>query len=74
MGTMINVLFYTYLAGRIPIYLAQLANGIRLDTLFRYYGVYEILRFLAGALGIVLCIPVSGFIATHSYRKKVPGK
>lgn len=74
MGTMINVLFYTYLAGRIPIYLAQLANGVRLDTLFQYYIVYEILRFLAGALGIVLCIPISGLIATHSYRKKAPSK
>lgn len=74
MGTMINVLFYTYLAGRIPIYLAQLANGVRLDTLFQYYIVYEILRFLAGALGIVLCIPISGFLATHSYRKKAPAK
>lgn len=74
MGTMINVLFYTYLAGRIPIYLAQLANGVRLDTLFRYYIVYEILRFLAGALGIVLCIPISGFLAIHYYRKKGSAK
>ena len=74
MGTMINVLFYTYLAGRIPIYLAQLANGVRLDVLLRYYGVYEILRFLAGALGIVLCIPISGFLATHYYRKKAPAR
>lgn len=74
MGTMINVLFYTYLTGRIPIYLAQLANGVRLDTLFQYYIVYEILRFLAGALGIVLCIPISGLIATHFYRKKAPAK
>ncbi|BAK97796.1 hypothetical protein OBV_15320 [Oscillibacter valericigenes Sjm18-20] len=74
MGTMINVLFYTYLAGRIPIYLAQLANGVRLDTLFQYYIVYEILRFLAGALGIVLCIPISSFLAIHYYRKKAPAK
>lgn len=74
MGTMINVLFYTYLAGRIPIYLAQLANGMRLDVLFKYYTVYEILRFLAGSLGIVLSIPISGFVAVNYYRKRVHTK
>lgn len=70
MGTMINVLFYTYLVGRIPICLAQLANGMQFSVMFQYYMVYEFLRFLAGALGIVLCIPVSGFIAKRFYRKK----
>ncbi len=74
MGTMINVLFYTYLAGRIPIYLAQLANGMRLDVLFKYYTVYEILRFLAGSLGIVLSIPISGFVAVNYYRKRALAK
>lgn len=74
MGTMINVLFYTYLVGRIPICLAQLANGMRVGVLFKFYMIYEILRFLAGALGIALCIPVSGFIAANYYRKRVPTK
>lgn len=74
MGTMINVLFYTYLVGRIPICLAQLANGMRVGVMFKFYMIYEILRFLAGALGIALCIPVSGFIAANYYRKRVPGK
>jgi uncharacterized membrane protein len=71
MGTMINVLFYTYLVGRIPVCLAQLANGIQVGIMIKYYMVYEIIRFLAGAIGIVLCVPISEFIARNYYRKKV---
>jgi uncharacterized membrane protein len=70
MGTMINVLFYTYLVGRIPICIAQLANGVRMGVLFRYYLVYEVLRFLAGAIGIVLCVPISETIARNEYRRR----
>lgn len=70
MGTMINVLFYTYFVGRIPICLAQLANGMQVGVMFKYYMVYELLRFLAGAIGIALCVPVSEFIARKYYRKE----
>lgn len=70
MGTMINVLFYTYMVGRIPVCIAQLSNGMPLTILFQYYLVYEILRFLAGAIGIALCIPVAEKIAVTYYRKK----
>jgi uncharacterized membrane protein len=71
MGTMINVLFYSYIVGRIPICIAQLVNGIQIGIILKYYMIYEVLRFLAGAIGIVLCIPVSEFIAKNYYRKKV---
>jgi uncharacterized membrane protein len=71
MGTMINVLFYSYIVGRIPICIAQLVNGIQIGIILKYYMVYEVLRFLAGAIGIVLCIPISEFIAKNYYRKKV---
>jgi len=70
MGTMINVLFYTYMVGRIPVCIAQLANGMAITIFFTYYLNYEILRFLAGAVGIALCIPVSEKIAHDFYRRK----
>ncbi|EFV00784.1 YibE/F-like protein [Pseudoramibacter alactolyticus ATCC 23263] len=69
-GTMINVLFYTYLTAKIPIYLVMLANGIGPITIFRYYALYEVIRFMAGALGIVLCIPVSATLAARAWRRE----
>ena len=59
MGTMINVLFYTYMAGRIPMCIAQLANGMPVYVMFRYYMPFEIIRFLTGAVGIALSVIVS---------------
>ena len=69
-GTMINVLFYTYLTAKIPIYLVMLANGMGPITIFRYYALYEVIRFMAGALGIVLCIPVSATLAARAWRRE----
>ncbi len=69
-GTMINVLFYTYLTAKIPTYLVMLANGMGPVTILRYYALYEVIRFMAGALGIVLCIPVSGALAARAWRKE----
>lgn len=66
MGTMINVLFYTYLVGAIPVIMLRLANGMNIYNTMRYYFPYEILRFLAGASGIAVCTRVSRIMAVKA--------
>ena len=63
MGTMINVLFFTYLSGTIPILVLKIKNGYTLYHLIRFQLVFEMICFLVGAIGIVLAIPVSGFLS-----------
>ncbi|MDE6759553.1 MAG: YibE/F family protein [Lachnospiraceae bacterium] len=63
MGTMINVLFFTYISGAIPILVVKIKNGYTLYHLVNFQLIFEIIRFLMGAIGIVLAIPVSGLCA-----------
>ncbi len=63
MGTMINVLFFTYLSGTIPILVIKIKNGYTLYHLVKFQLVFETICFLIGAIGIVLAIPVSGFFS-----------
>ena len=60
MGTMINVLFFTYISSAIPIVVVKILNGYTLYHLIHFHLVFEIIRFLMGAIGIVLAIPVAG--------------
>lgn len=60
MGTMINVLFFTYLSSAIPIVIVKIKNGYTLYHMIHFQLVFEIIRFLMGAIGIVLAIPVAG--------------
>lgn len=68
-GTMINVLFYTYMAGRIPMCIAQLANGMPVFVMFRYYMPFELIRFLTGAVGIALTTIISEWFIVKYMRK-----
>ena len=63
MGTMINVLFFTYVSGAIPIMIVKIKNGYTLYHMIRFQIVFEIIRFLIGAIGIVLAIPVAGMFS-----------
>ena len=63
MGTMINVLFFTYISSALPIVVVKIMNGYTLYHLVHFHLVFEIIRFLMGAIGIVLAIPVSGVFA-----------
>lgn len=60
MGTMINVLFFTYLSSAIPIVIVKIKNGYTLYHMIHFQLIFEIIRFLMGAIGIVLAIPVAG--------------
>ncbi len=63
MGTMINVLFFSYLSSSIPIVVVKLKNGYTLYHMIQFQCIFDIIRFLMGAIGIVLAIPVSGFFS-----------
>lgn len=69
MGTMINVLLFTYISGSIPIAILKIKNGYSLFTLINFNIVFEITRFLVGSIGIILAIPISGVIAVVFLQK-----
>lgn len=68
MGTMINVLFFTYISSGIPIMVVKIKNGYTMYHLIHFEMIFAIIRFLMGAIGIVLAIPVSGFFALLFFR------
>ncbi len=63
MGTMINVLFFTYISSAIPIMVIKIKNGYTLYHLINFQLIFEVIRFLLGSIGIVLAIPVAGFFS-----------
>ncbi|MDO5154718.1 MAG: YibE/F family protein [Eubacteriales bacterium] len=69
MGTMINVLFFTYISGAIPIVVIKIKNGYTLFHMIHFQLVFELIRFLMGAIGIVLAIPVAGFCSVVLLHK-----
>lgn len=71
MGTMINVLFFSYLSGALFKIVIMLKNGYSLFSLFHFNFVFEVVRFLAGSIGIVLTIPLSALIAIAFFRKRI---
>lgn len=73
MGTMINVLFFTFVGDEIPINILKMANGYNMVTLFANGAVFEVIRFLIGAIGIALAVVVSGFFAVILRRKQIGG-
>lgn len=74
MGTMINVLFFTYLSGTIPILVIKIKNGYTLYHLVKFQLVFEMICFLIGAIGIVIAIPVSGLLSAVFWGKGVERK
>lgn len=70
MGTMINVLFFTYMCGTIPMLILKIKNGYKFLNIIKFQIPFEIIRFLVGAIGIVVTIPISGFIAITILKKR----
>lgn len=59
MGTMINVLLFTYICGLMPLIILKMKNDISLITIIKLQIPFEICRFLFGSIQILLAIPVS---------------
>lgn len=70
MGTMMNVLFFSYLSSSLPIVILKLNSGYNLGTIYNYDYIFDIVRFLFGSIGIALAIPISGFIAVLILHRK----
>lgn len=68
MGTMMNVLFFTYLCSGLPIFVLALRNGYSISNYINNNFNLEITRFLTGSIGIVITIPISLFIAIKLFK------
>ncbi|WP_206460604.1 YibE/F family protein [Anaerovorax sp. IOR16] len=74
MGTMINVMLFTYICGSIPLIILKMKNEINLRTIIFVHMPFEVYRFLVGSIGILLAIPISlliSFILLKKWRKTV---
>lgn len=63
MGTMINVMLFTYICGSIPLIILKMKNEINLRTIVMIHMPFEVYRFLVGSIGILLAIPVALLIS-----------
>lgn len=72
MGVMTNILLFAYISGSVPIIILCLKNGYPLGYAFSLNLSLEMVRFLVGAIGIVLAIPITIQVALFIlFRKRV---
>ncbi len=69
MGTMINVMLFTFLCGSIPMIILEMEMNIRLYTIVSFHMTFEIYRFLLGGIGIMIAVPISLVISTFLLKK-----
>lgn len=69
MGSMVNVLFFTYFCSGLPVFVLAFRNGFSLHNYITTNFTLEITRFLIGGIGIVLAIPISSAIAIHVLKR-----
>ena len=62
MGTMVNVLFFTYICGGLPGMLLMLRNAMTMSFVWEYVLSFEMVRFLAGSIGLVLAVPITQLV------------
>ena len=69
MGTMINVLMFSYIGGSLAIVILKIINGYSLVRMIQFDISFEIVRFLIGSIGIVAAVPISALVAVLFSRK-----
>lgn len=69
MGTMINIMLFTYICGIIPIIILKMKNHIQLSTIIRLQIPMELYGFMVGSIGILLAIPISLFISIVLFKR-----
>ncbi len=62
MGTMVNVLFFTYICGGMPELLLMMRNSLPVSFAWEYVLSFEMVRFLIGSIGLVLAVPISQLV------------
>ncbi|MER1985865.1 MAG: YibE/F family protein [Solibacillus sp.] len=70
MGTMTNILFFAYVSGSIPILLLYFQNASALGYTLSLNLSLELVRALAGGIGIVLTIPIGLYTAMFFVHRK----
>lgn len=73
MGTMSNVLFFTYLCAGLPVFVLAIRNGFLLRNYIASSFSLEIARFLVGSIGIVMTIPISAFVSIRIMKRMKRG-
>ena len=69
MGTMINVLMFSYIGGSLAIVILKIINGYNLARMIQFDISFAIVRFLIGSIGIVAAVPISALVAVLFFRK-----
>ena len=71
MGTMINVLFFTYICSVIPNLVIYFRNGLKVGNLLNEFISLEMARALVGAIGIVITIPIAISISLLFFKGRL---
>lgn len=69
MGTMTSNILFAYIAGSFPMILLLIANGYNFFYIYQNNLNIEVVRALAGCIGMVITIPVATFISMKVYKK-----
>jgi len=70
MGTMSNTLILAYTGSALPLLLLLIANNMALSKIINMEMIaVEIIRALAGSIGLVLCIPITALVSALMYSK-----
>lgn len=70
MGTMVNTLILAYVGTSIPVLLVFMAYNTELNKVFNLDIVAtEVVRSLAGSIGLILTIPITALIASYLTKK-----
>ena len=70
MGTMVNVMFFTFLGGSLPIIMLSVKNGYRIGDYLTNFATLEIVRFLAGGIGLVVTIPIGLYLVVFILQRR----
>ena len=70
MGTMTNILFFAYVSGSIPILLLYFKNASTLGYTLSLNLSLELVRALAGGIGIVITIPIGLYTTMFFINRK----
>lgn len=71
MGTMINVLFFTYICSGLANLVIYFRNGIELKHLVHEYISLELSRALTGAIGITISIPIAIYVSLFIFKRRI---
>ena len=70
MGTMINVLLFTYICGLMPLIILKMKNNISLLSIIKLQMPFEITSFLMGSIEILITIPAAIFVSSILFKKR----